>query len=125
MSETAPASPAASSTPPVSVDSSAPPADLADVLRAEEAARSQAFFRSFLQARTGLVLSSLLFAASHASYGLPLMLVGVFTVSTVLGAVFRATRDALPCMVAHAVFDGVQLFLILPAVIDAVPQVAS
>ena len=48
MSETAPASPAASSTPPVSVDSSAPPSDLADVLRAEEAARSQAFFRSFL-----------------------------------------------------------------------------
>jgi membrane protease YdiL (CAAX protease family) len=85
----------------------------------------EAFFRSFLQSRSGLLLSSLLFSASHASYGLPLMLVGVFTVSIVLGTVFRATDDALPCMVAHSVFDGVQLFLILPAVIDALPGSGS
>jgi membrane protease YdiL (CAAX protease family) len=75
------------------------------------------FFRSFLQARTGLLLSSVLFTASHASYGLPLMLVGVFAVSLVLGRVFRERDDVVPCMVAHAVFDAIQLFVVLPVVV--------
>jgi len=77
----------------------------------------EAFFRSFLQTRSGLLLSSVLFTTSHMNYGLPLMLVGVLAVSIVFGLVFRARRDVLPCMVAHSVFDGIQLFLILPAVV--------
>jgi membrane protease YdiL (CAAX protease family) len=77
----------------------------------------EGFFRSFLQVRCGILLSSLFFMASHATYGLPLMLVGVFTVSVVLGWIFRARDNVLPCMVAHGVFDAVQLFLILPAVV--------
>ncbi|HEY8516578.1 MAG TPA: type II CAAX endopeptidase family protein [Candidatus Binatia bacterium] len=77
------------------------------------------FFRSFLQARTGLLVSSLLFTASHASYGLPLMLVGVFVVSLVIGRVFSARGDVVPCIVAHAVFDAIQLFVVLPAVVEA------
>jgi membrane protease YdiL (CAAX protease family) len=79
----------------------------------------EAFFRSFLQARCGILISSLFFMASHGSYGLPLMLVGVFTVSLVLGWIFRARDNVLPCMVAHGVFDAIQLFLILPAVVSA------
>lgn len=75
------------------------------------------FFRSFLQARTGLLLSTALFAASHASYGMPFMLVGVFTVSVVLGRVFERRGDVVPCMVAHAVFDAIQLFVVLPSVV--------
>lgn len=77
----------------------------------------EAFFRAFLQSRCGLMLSSVLFATSHMSYGLPLMVVGVFAVSVVFGLVFRARRDVLPCMVAHSAFDAIQLFLILPAVV--------
>jgi membrane protease YdiL (CAAX protease family) len=77
------------------------------------------FFRSFLQARSGLVLSTLLFTASHTSYGLPLMLVGVFVVSVVLGRVFRQRGDVVPCMIAHALFDAIQLFVILPVVVAA------
>lgn len=74
----------------------------------------EAFFRSFLQVRAGLLLSSALFTASHMSYGLPLMLVGIFTFSTFLGLLFRARNDVVPCMIAHTVFDAIQLFLILP-----------
>ena len=77
------------------------------------------FFRSFLQSRSGLVLSTLLFTASHASYGMPFMLVGVFAVSVVLGRTFARRDDVVPCMVAHAVFDAIQLFVILPAVVAA------
>lgn len=77
------------------------------------------FFRSFLQSRGGLVLSTLLFTASHASYGMPLMLVGVFAVSVVLGLAFRKRGDVVPCIVAHALFDAIQLFVVLPAVVAA------
>lgn len=75
------------------------------------------FFRSFLQARSGLLLSTILFTASHASYGMPFMLVGVFTVSVVLGRTFERRADVVPCMVAHASFDAIQLFVILPMVV--------
>jgi len=75
------------------------------------------FFRSFLQSRGGLVLSTVLFTASHSSYGLPLMLVGVFAVSLVIGEVFRRHDDVVPCIVAHGVFDAIQLFVVLPLVV--------
>lgn len=77
----------------------------------------EAFFRAFLQSRSGLVLSTLLFTASHSSYGLPLMLVGVFAVSLVLGWLFHRRDDVVPCMIAHGVFDAIQLFVVLPAVV--------
>jgi len=78
------------------------------------------FFRSFLQSRGGLLLSTVLFTASHASYGMPFMMVGVFAVSIVLGRVFARRGDVVPCIVAHAVFDAIQLFVVLPAVVAAV-----
>ena len=77
----------------------------------------EVFFRSFLQARSGLLLSTLLFTASHATYGMPFMLVGVFTVSVVLGRTFARRGDVVPCIVAHALFDAIQLFVVLPVVV--------
>lgn len=74
----------------------------------------EAFFRGFLQPRVGLFLSSVMFALSHFSYGLPFMIVGVFTISLVIGRTFARRGDLLPCIIAHGVFDGVQLFVILP-----------
>ena len=74
----------------------------------------ESFFRGFLQARFGLVISSVLFACAHFSYGLPFMIVGVFTISLIIGWLFERTGDLLPCIIAHGVFDGVQLFIVLP-----------
>ena len=74
----------------------------------------EAFFRGFLQSRIGLIPSSLLFVLSHASYGLPLMLVAVLVISLVIGWSFRQTGRLLPCIIAHGVFDGIQLLLIMP-----------
>jgi membrane protease YdiL (CAAX protease family) len=79
----------------------------------------EAFFRSFLQPRIGLVATSILFALGHFSYDLPLLVVGVFVVSLVIGRCFERTRDLLPCMIAHAVFNGVQLLVVLPAAIGS------
>ena len=79
----------------------------------------EGFFRGFLQPRVGWFISSVLFACSHFSYGLPFMIVGVFTFSLVIGRSFARTGDLLPCIVAHGVFDGVQLLIILPWAVQA------
>jgi len=79
----------------------------------------EAFFRGFLQPRVGLVPTSILFALGHFSYDLPLLIVGVFAVSLVIGRCFERSGDLLPCMIAHAVFNGVQLLFVLPAVVDS------
>lgn len=74
----------------------------------------EAFFRAFLQPRVGSMVSSILFALSHFSYGLPFMIVGVFVISLVIGRTLTRTGDLLPCIIAHGVFDGVQLLIVLP-----------
>lgn len=79
----------------------------------------EGFFRGFLQPRIGLMATSILFALGHFSYDLPLLVVGVFVVSLVLGRCFERTGDLLPCMIAHAVFNGVQLLVVLPAVVHS------
>jgi membrane protease YdiL (CAAX protease family) len=74
----------------------------------------EAFFRSFLQKRIGLVASTILFALAHFTYGNPLLLIGVSIVSLVIGAAFYRTKNVLPGMIAHGVFDAIQLFVIVP-----------
>jgi membrane protease YdiL (CAAX protease family) len=72
------------------------------------------FFRGFLQPRIGLMWSSLLFTMAHANYGLPFMMISVLTISLLIGYALRKRGRLLPCIVAHGVFDAIQLLLILP-----------
>ena len=72
------------------------------------------FFRGFLQKRFGLVVSTILFALAHAGYGQPLLMVGVTVVSIVIGVTFYRTKNLWPCIIAHGVFDAIQLFVIVP-----------
>ena len=74
----------------------------------------EAFFRGFLQKRLGLIASTLLFAVAHAGYGQPLLLVGVTIISLIIGTTFYRTKNLLPGIIAHGVFDAVQLFVIIP-----------
>jgi membrane protease YdiL (CAAX protease family) len=74
----------------------------------------EAFFRSFLQKRIGLIASTVLFALAHFTYGNPLLLIGVTVVSLVIGITFYKTRNVIPCVIAHGVFDAIQLFVIVP-----------
>jgi membrane protease YdiL (CAAX protease family) len=78
----------------------------------------EAFFRGFLQPRVGWIPSTLLFAVAHASYGMPIMLVGVFVISLVIGWLFRRTGRLLPCIVAHGVFDAIQLLVVIPLAVE-------
>jgi membrane protease YdiL (CAAX protease family) len=72
------------------------------------------FFRSFLQKRIGLIASTILFSLAHFTYGNPLLLIGVTVVSLVIGITFYRTRNVIPGVIAHGVFDAIQLFVIVP-----------
>jgi membrane protease YdiL (CAAX protease family) len=72
------------------------------------------FFRSWLQKRVGLIASTLLFALAHFTLGQPLLLIGVTVISLVIGFTFYRTKNVLPGIVAHGVFDAIQLFVIIP-----------
>jgi membrane protease YdiL (CAAX protease family) len=81
----------------------------------------EAFFRGWLQKRVGLVASTILFAVGHAGYGQPFMLVGVLVISLVIGYTFYRTKNLVPCIVAHGVFDAIQLFVIVPVALKFIP----
>jgi membrane protease YdiL (CAAX protease family) len=74
----------------------------------------EAFFRSFLQKRIGLLASTTLFALAHFTYGNPLLLIGVTIVSLIIGVTFHRTKNVIPGVIAHGVFDAIQLFVIVP-----------
>jgi membrane protease YdiL (CAAX protease family) len=78
----------------------------------------EAFFRAFLQTRLGWLLSSVLFALSHGGYGLPTLTASVFAVSLVIGWALRRRGSLLPCVVAHGIFDGVQLLVVMPIAVE-------
>ncbi|HJW14324.1 MAG TPA: CPBP family intramembrane glutamic endopeptidase [Thermoanaerobaculia bacterium] len=72
------------------------------------------FFRSFLQPRVGALAATLMFTAAHGAYGQPLVLVGILVISTVLSAAFAIYGNVLPCIIAHGVFDSIQMFVLIP-----------
>lgn len=74
----------------------------------------EAFFRAWMQKRIGLIASTTLFAMAHFTLGQPLLLIGVSVISLVIGFTFYRTKNVLPGVVAHGVFDAVQLFVIIP-----------
>ena len=79
------------------------------------------FFRSFLQTRVGPLAATLMFTAAHGAYGQPLVLVGILVISGVLSAAFALYRNVLPCIVAHGVFDAIQMFVVIPLVLKSLP----
>jgi len=77
----------------------------------------ETFFRGLLQPRIGILLSTLFFALAHLSYGQPFLLVGVTLLSLLYGGLTRMRQTIVPAMVAHAIFDAVQLLIVVPGVL--------
>lgn len=80
------------------------------------------FFRAFLQPRIGWIASSGLFALAHAGYGLPLMLAGVLTLSLMIGWTLKQRQRLLPCIIAHGMFNSIQLLVIMPFAVRMLEQ---
>jgi membrane protease YdiL (CAAX protease family) len=74
----------------------------------------ESFFRGFLQPRTGIAASTGLFVLAHLSYEQPLMLVGITLLSLLFAHLVRWRQSLWAAIAAHAVFDGVQLLVVIP-----------
>lgn len=81
------------------------------------------FFRGFLQPRVGVVFSTMLFVLAHAGYEQPLMLVGVTFLSLVFAYLVRLRQSIWPAVVAHALFDAIQLTIVIPKALDMLESV--
>ncbi|MGZ4811018.1 MAG: CPBP family intramembrane glutamic endopeptidase [Thermoanaerobaculia bacterium] len=79
----------------------------------------EAFFRGWLQKRVGLIVSTLLFAMAHIGLGQPFLLIGVALISLIIGFTFYRTKNLIPGIIAHGVFDAIQLFVIIPIAFKA------
>lgn len=81
----------------------------------------EGFFRGFLQPRVGIPLSTALFVLAHFSYGQPFMLVGIALLSLIYALLVRWRQNIWPAIAAHALFDGVQLLVVIPGVLKLMP----
>jgi membrane protease YdiL (CAAX protease family) len=72
------------------------------------------FFRGFLQPRMGILLSTVLFALAHFSYGQPFMLIGITVLSLIYGLMVKWRQNIWPAIAAHTLFDAVQLLVVVP-----------
>ncbi len=77
----------------------------------------ETFFRGLLQPRVGIAFSTTCFVLAHAGYGSPFMLIGVTLLSLIYAFLVRWRQNLWPAIVAHALFDAVQLLVVIPAVL--------
>ena len=107
------------SAPPVLVSwIAALPLGLRLALSASAGIAEEVFFRGFLQPRAGVAFSTVLFVLAHVGYGQPLMLVGVTLLSLVFAALVRWRQSIWAAVVAHAVFDALQLTVVIPRALE-------
>ncbi len=89
----------------------------------------ETFFRGFLQPRIGVLFSSVLFVLAHLSYEQPFLLLGVGLLSLLFAFLVRWRQSIWAAITAHAVFDAVQLLIVIPSAMrflesEASPEVA-
>ena len=82
----------------------------------------EAFFRGLLQPRAGVFFSSLCFVLAHLSYQQPFLLVGVTILSLSYAGLVVWRRSVWAAATAHFVFDTVQLLVLIPAALGALPK---
>jgi membrane protease YdiL (CAAX protease family) len=75
----------------------------------------ETFFRGLLQPRVGIAFSTVCFVLAHAAYGQPFMLIGVTLLSLIYAFLVRWRQNLWPAIAAHALFDAVQLLVVIPA----------
>ena len=78
-----------------------------------------------LQPRIGILLSTLFFTLAHMSYDAPFMLVGITVLSLFFAFLVRWRRSVIAAIVAHAGFDLIQLLILVPLVLDRLPDMTE
>lgn len=79
----------------------------------------EVFFRGFLQKRLGVWAATVCFVLAHVAYGQPFLLLGVTVLSLLYGLLVRQRGNVWAAMVAHTLFDVVQLAVVIPTALEA------
>ncbi len=77
----------------------------------------ETFFRGLLQPQLGWLLAAVLFSLAHAGYGEPILFGGLLVFSGFVSWLVVWRQSIWAAVVAHALFDLLQLFLVIPAVL--------
>jgi membrane protease YdiL (CAAX protease family) len=85
----------------------------------------ETFFRGFLQPRIGIFASSVLFVMAHLSYDQPFLLIGVALLSILFALLVRWRQSIWAAIVAHTVFDAVQLLFVIPNALEMLEDGAA
>jgi len=72
----------------------------------------EVFFRGFLLGRIGIVLSSLLFALAHFTYGSVAEFAVAFTAGLAFAVMKRRSGSLIPAITAHALFNFVTVLIL-------------
>jgi membrane protease YdiL (CAAX protease family) len=71
------------------------------------------FFRGFLQKKTGVFITSIVFALLHSGYGSIAEILGAFIASMVFGWWVKKHDDVVPTIIAHAFYNMLSILLII------------
>jgi membrane protease YdiL (CAAX protease family) len=71
------------------------------------------FFRGFLLSRVGIILSSLLFALAHYSYGSYTEFLAAFTAGFVFAVLYKKSKSIIPSIFAHAAFNFINVIMVV------------
>ncbi|MEM8963807.1 MAG: CPBP family intramembrane glutamic endopeptidase [Acidobacteriota bacterium] len=83
------------------------------------------FFRGLLQPRIGLWASTVCFVLGHLAYGQPMMVVGLTALSLFYGWLAIWRRSIWAPIIAHTLFDLVQMLLVVPWALELASQSGS
>ena len=70
------------------------------------------FFRAFMVPRAGVIISAIVFGLMHFAYGSVVEVLGALAIGLVLGASFKFTKSAAPCMLAHMIYNAISITVI-------------
>lgn len=97
------------------------PVGLRLLLSASAGLAEEIFFRGLLQPRVGIFWSTLLFIAGHGGYGQPFFFIGIGSLSLIFALLVRWRQSIWAAIAAHAVFDAIQLVIVVPRVLEIFP----
>lgn len=65
----------------------------------------EVFFRGFLAKKTGIWVSSVIFALAHVMYGSVAEVLGAFVLGALLAYAYRANKNIVPSIFAHMAYN--------------------
>lgn len=71
------------------------------------------FFRAFLTGKTGIVVSSVLFAIVHSAYGSIIEIIGTFILGLILAAIYKRSKSITPCIIMHFVYNLISVAVMI------------